>query len=782
MASVAPFYQAVHYLVPRRFVLAKYRCLTGAQLSTKKPFTTSRDKDLPPIPDTASQELSILSSAMLTTNAHAGDIPRVARDTGMDSSSHALSLPNPQQQIGFFQNASNFSIHNPIMAEHIDRIEFRQNADSNVLEKMRSDYVLAGAEFDSRDRDDPPRCHTGTRTRFLDELQTHVYSGTRIIWLYGPAGVGKSAIIQTLAETISPILTCSTLFFSRLNKRDNSKKIFTTLAYNFATVNPEYRRFLIDHLTADPGFLDKSLDEQFKRLFILPFLNTRAAANAGPWVVMMDGIDEVNSEPDQCRVIGLIRESVLHHSATTPFVWIISSREEIHLKAPFSLTEERVSNFWKTEIPIGTEEASKSAEIYFRTEFARMHQHYGDMLPRRWPSEVDIVGLAVTSWGLFTFASTLTAYIAEEDPVHRLEYIKSLIEQSGKKAKSSSGRAKMNPFRLLDILYALIMSDVPLNFLPIAKSILGFSILAKETFHTCAVPPQDSENPNAAYLLDVCNILQLRPHTAYGALRKLHSVLMIPTPEKAHEDGVRFRHVSFADFLIDEDRSSIYHISMDDELLRIWHGYCRIAKQAMYQPGRVMLSWEPLTSTVSVPEFELRLARRAKSKWLELLIPRSLGSISKLYYWFCKHHAPISLRTHVVVRQFSLAMLDETGVDAMFRGVLMRGWACYAPNNHIDLTGLRVSEWDALKQFAVTSEEDLPWTVDWSSDSKVTWGVLAELLRAKDLDAAADITLTIMRLRTSEYFAVIGPCRLYPPFWERQISYLIFPYIEGNHA
>jgi hypothetical protein len=94
--------------------------------------------------------------------------------------------------------------------------------------------------------------------------------------------------------------------------------------------------------------------------------------------------------------------------------------------------------------------------------------------------------------------------------------------------------------------------------------------------------------------------------------------------------------------------------------------------------------------------------------------------------------------------------------------------------------GLQASEWEHLKQLALGGEENLPWRNHWDFDSKVTWGVLGELLRAKVTTTVQydDITVMIMQLRRSEYFAVVGPCKTYLPFRERQITYLVFPYIE----
>src|SRR6267154_4721773 len=123
---------------------------------------------------------------------------------------------------------------------------------------MKAKHVTIEAEFDSSDRESAPKCHPGTRTRFLEELKERIRSGTRITWLFGPAGVGKSAIMQTLAETLAPPIVCLSFSFSRPNSRDNPTKVFPTLAYRLAIVNPAYRRYLEENLVADPEFLSKT--------------------------------------------------------------------------------------------------------------------------------------------------------------------------------------------------------------------------------------------------------------------------------------------------------------------------------------------------------------------------------------------------------------------------------------------------------------------------------------------------------------------------------------------
>ncbi|KAJ7847075.1 hypothetical protein B0H13DRAFT_1532541, partial [Mycena leptocephala] len=65
--------------------------------------------------------------------------------------------------------------------------------------------VAPEALFNSAERFPQPRCHPGTRTKMLDDLYNWATSDNSvrpIRWLHGPAGAGKSAIMQTLSQKL----------------------------------------------------------------------------------------------------------------------------------------------------------------------------------------------------------------------------------------------------------------------------------------------------------------------------------------------------------------------------------------------------------------------------------------------------------------------------------------------------------------------------------------------------------------------------------------------------
>ncbi|OAX35032.1 hypothetical protein K503DRAFT_671267, partial [Rhizopogon vinicolor AM-OR11-026] len=142
-----------------------------------------------------------------------------------------------------------------------------------------------GAEYDSRERQPHPKCLKGTRV----DLFNHIYglldnlTESRLIWLHGTVGVGKSAVAFTVAErmrhlkvikeTTSEKRLVGTFFFSRkYTKRCTTGYFFATLVYqlasNFFSIWDDVNRAICDNLALID--LDKSLHDQMEALFLRP--------------------------------------------------------------------------------------------------------------------------------------------------------------------------------------------------------------------------------------------------------------------------------------------------------------------------------------------------------------------------------------------------------------------------------------------------------------------------------------------------------------------------------
>lgn len=406
------------------------------------------------------------------------------------------------------------------------------------------EHIIPGAAFDSSARHPPPRCHPGTRLAVVRRIQGFISSRTedkRILWLVGPAGVGKSAIMQTVAENMpsvnSDITLGASLFFS-VNGRDDGAKTFTTLAYQLAVNNPLYRQFLQNEMMNDLTLPQKSLTTQFKKFIVEPFALHRVDSSHMRLLIVIDGLDECSSHHTQREILGLISYLSIKYPAA-PLVWIIASCPEPHITTFFSLARV-VSSFEKEEIAIDSDKAREDVERYLRDELGQIRTKYPVLTwVAQWPAEHDFLKLAAASIGLFAYASTAVRFIDDSaygDPVSKLKLVLEVIDD----ILSRRGEGNVHPMANLDALYAHILSRIPKDVLPNTKKLL-----------LCL----RNDRLTPAHL---CNRLGITADTAYGALHHLHSVLAIPPVKEATHKQLDFLHKSFRDYLYDSERSKMF--------------------------------------------------------------------------------------------------------------------------------------------------------------------------------------------------------------------------------
>ncbi|KAF7773464.1 hypothetical protein Agabi119p4_5631 [Agaricus bisporus var. burnettii] len=133
-------------------------------------------------------------------------------------------------------------------------------------------HTIIGVEFDSSDRHPPPRCHPGTRLAIIERCQMFIAQCNgkeKIHWVVGAAGVGKSAVMQIVAEETP---ADASVFFS-VNGRQDGTKLITTIAYQLAAKYEPYRQFIRIEISRDPSLLRKSLPVQFRKFIVDPFIH-----------------------------------------------------------------------------------------------------------------------------------------------------------------------------------------------------------------------------------------------------------------------------------------------------------------------------------------------------------------------------------------------------------------------------------------------------------------------------------------------------------------------------
>jgi hypothetical protein len=428
------------------------------------------------------------------------------------------------------------------------------------LQRLFEVICQVGALHDAGVRFPPPKCHEGTRETILAELsqwieadplkkswtsllgwnRTHTAPGTgldnvRIHWLYWPAGVGKTAVAQTLSEhSHGRKHLAASFFFSRgSTKRNNPQYLILTLAYCLATSCDDSRlRAVIDKtIQKQPGLLDASLATQFHELIVKPL---RSLSWWRRWrlpkLVIIDGLDECASAESQRLVLTIITGLSSNSSVRKiPLRFLIASRPEPAIRD--FVNQPQFIGILNRTILDDSFETAKDINLYLRDGFTRICENCRDMFsfPSLWPSSHVLDELVQRASGQFIYASTVLKYVEDRNfyPPDRLDMILAL----------PVGDA--TAFADLDILYRQILLSNP-NTDQVVQ-VLAFILL--------------TTSRSNMHILE--QVFSLPRETVSITLRGLHSVLDISA------DSVTLYHKSFADFLQDCRRSEKYFVDLD---------------------------------------------------------------------------------------------------------------------------------------------------------------------------------------------------------------------------
>jgi hypothetical protein len=435
---------------------------------------------------------------------------------------------------------------------------------------LLSQHIIRGAAHEDSARYPPPRCHPDTRVKLIAQIVAWFKGEAQeelLLWLTGPAGVGKSAIVQTFAEYLAKNhFLGASVFISRPNGRNNPHRIFITIAYQLSIRIEAYRNFVTERLSVDPELVNREMAAQFAAFIVEPFVEKRIGAGGQRWGILLDGLDELQGEDAQCEIIQLIT-AFAHEHHDTPVVWVIASRPEPHISNAFD--DDANWGHWSEYIPIDSTEACKDVERFLRSSFETTQKKFRHCVPRHWPSDDDFLKLTAAASGLFIYAQVVMPFIrdpSESDPASRFDVLLSVID------RSNAVPTTENPFVHLDALYREIISSIPSKLWPSAKRLLSYTIHANQISfrHTLAHPLSDSLQT----LRGMAILFGLPLHVIYTCLLKCHSALRVPDEKVAHKKSLTFLHASFADYLKDSTRSRHFHAGHkhcveDDVALRL---------------------------------------------------------------------------------------------------------------------------------------------------------------------------------------------------------------------
>ncbi|KAJ3575370.1 hypothetical protein NP233_g1144 [Leucocoprinus birnbaumii] len=487
---------------------------------------------------------------------------------------HALTINDPR---GAFYGAQHFMVNNPtfVNAHDTQRIEILATA------------ALTAAEYNSAERDPPPNCHPGTRLQISEEIRVLANdpAGTLgLLWVYGPAGVGKSAVMQMIAETCTSILG-ATFFFFKAKGLTDPRRLFITIAYRLTVQYPRYHGYVMKLLSRDPKVLKRSIKEQFRLCISEPLYRDGVFKDLGRKVlIIIDGLDECEGIDAQCEIISLIGRELARHPKS-PLFWVVASRQETHIKGAFADLHRAV--YRELDIPMDSDQACRDVEIFLNDRFQQIRRKYARNFSsdETWPSERNFLLITDRARGMFIFAKLVADFVGDHhyaDPISQLERVLGVIERSRP--------SDTNLFQTLDTLYTEILSAVPPEMLPIVLPLIW------------SLP--DSRGWIRSLLIDCC-FWGIKQTEAYAAFDKLHSILLIPEPVSAEDENLSPYHKSLIDYFANPLRSGRFTISSDDlqaqaynQALYILNRSCGIGKlSALDDTTATHLSPPPLATS-----------------------------------------------------------------------------------------------------------------------------------------------------------------------------------------
>ncbi|KAF9441334.1 hypothetical protein P691DRAFT_766416 [Macrolepiota fuliginosa MF-IS2] len=382
------------------------------------------------------------------------------------------------------------------------------------------------AAYDSSARDPAPRCFPGTREQFVEDIVHWAVPavGTDdplpLLWMKGPAGVGKSAVAQTCVKKLKDMGRLGAAFFFAVKIRDKAAPFFPTIIYQLCLEFPDYRDLVDRLIRPDKTILDKAMATQFRVLIVEPLqeLERKGKGIGKRIAIFVDGLDECESKNAQRDIISIIAAAA--RDRTTPFCWAFFSRPEAHIEGTFTIPD--IIKITSTSVLPVSHDADGDIELYLRSSFENILRYHNISLKYQWPSDDDIRTLVHAANGLFVYVATAVRFISQPGSLPDESLHEILATISNKRYKYIAIGALLSPFTELDAFYMLIMERIPPHILPAVllflreihstspnsqsvafiSNCLGFSeVTFKAVYnHLCAVVHLQGQDESPSYL------------------------------------------------------------------------------------------------------------------------------------------------------------------------------------------------------------------------------------------------------------------------------------------
>jgi DnaJ-domain-containing protein 1 len=362
-----------------------------------------------------------------------------------------------------------------------------------------------------------------------------------MFWLSGPAGAGKSAIVQTIAERCDQrkVPHANFFFFRADNSRSNASPLVATLSYQIIQLYPSIRNSVADLLSDNPLIFRSTLENQVVQLIVTPLRTIQQSSRKYcPLLLLIDGLDECNSENkrSQQQILRAFDSALKEHSDLMRL--LVASRDESQIQAAFNKISSQCLHLYLDD----QYSPENDIRVFVDAQFEQVRKTHplAHTLNATWPSATDINFIVEKSLGQFVYAATVMRFISDSAASPKL---------SLERVQGAARRATKSPFAQLDAIYLYILSQA--DDQELVKDILRAQLLITKIWQGRPV----NKPPKRIFmmLLERCNS-EYTEDVVLSCLAELTPIV------KYKDEILLFHHASFSDYLLDQSRSEEYFV------------------------------------------------------------------------------------------------------------------------------------------------------------------------------------------------------------------------------
>ena len=257
----------------------------------------------------------------------------------------------------------------------------------------------------------PTGCMEGTRVKILADLEAWASNNdTRVFWLVGKAGTGKSAIVHTLCEILDKKDMLGASFFCSRGSENarNARLIVPTIAHSLASTSPCIRSEVIKAIENDPELAEPSyfdLQNQFNKLIHDPIQVSMGNADETFKIIVIDGVDECTD----LQLVSLLIQRIIESASVIPLKVLIASRDDPLIRHAFTSLPRHQTIFL---LDGDDKDIKDDIKFYLERSLTEIKVNHGHSLDT-WPAQSEISALLNLTGTLFMYAAAAISYISQ---------------------------------------------------------------------------------------------------------------------------------------------------------------------------------------------------------------------------------------------------------------------------------------------------------------------------------------------------------------------------------